>query len=42
MFNIIKEIYENQNHKVYISNLKDKVKIIVLKLEISNKKYLYN
>ncbi|CAD8073598.1 unnamed protein product [Paramecium primaurelia] len=42
MFNIIKEIYENENQKVYISNLKDKFKIIVLKVQVGNKKYLYN
>ena len=42
MFNIIKEIYENENEKVYISYQKDKFKTIVLKVEIGDKKYLYN
>ncbi|CAK82481.1 unnamed protein product (macronuclear) [Paramecium tetraurelia] len=42
MFNIIKEIYENEYEKVYISNFKDKYKIIVLKVEVGNKKYLHN
>ncbi|CAD8077503.1 unnamed protein product [Paramecium sonneborni] len=42
MFTIIKEIYQNENQRVYISNKKDQFKIIVLKVDIGNQKYLYN
>ncbi|CAD8078252.1 unnamed protein product [Paramecium sonneborni] len=41
-FTIIKEIYENENHRVYLSNQIDKFKIVILKVEIGDKKYLYS
>lgn len=42
MFTIKKIIQENENQKVYIANIKDKFKIIVLKVEQGDNKYLYN
>lgn len=42
MFTIKKIIYENENQKIYMANMKDKFNVIVLKVEMGDKKYLYN
>ncbi|CAD8065886.1 unnamed protein product [Paramecium primaurelia] len=40
MFTIKKIIYENENQKIYLANIKDKFKVIVLKVEIDDQKCL--